>query len=59
MRYASNTPISGPVAITHKADVDFNGLQWSYDVGLMFPSSAAMNKIPTTLPHPIAQPRSR
>lgn len=52
--YASNCKISGPAKIATTADVDFNGLQWSYTVGLVFPQGADEATIPWRLP---GQPR--
>jgi hypothetical protein len=43
-RYASNVKISAPIAVNAQADVDFNGIQFSYTLGLMFPSQASMQE---------------
>ena len=40
--YASNCPISGPVSVGVSADVDFNGVQFSYQMGMMFPAEAVL-----------------
>jgi hypothetical protein len=41
-RFVSNVRISSPVAIDAKPDVDLNGVMFSYTVGLMYPSTAAV-----------------
>lgn len=56
MIFASNVKISSPLPITHKADVDFNGLQFNYVVGLMYPSTAALNNTMIVPPPISAQP---
>lgn len=43
MPYASNVRISTPISIAAQPDVDFNGFQFSYTVGIMFPAQAAIN----------------
>jgi hypothetical protein len=48
--YASNCKISGPADVAVSADVDFNGLQWSYVAGLVFPQGASVSTIPVQLP---------
>lgn len=49
--YASNAKISGPVRIGATPDVDFNGMMWSYTVGLMFPPQAAEMTVPQSRPN--------
>ena len=47
--YASNCPISGPVSVGVTPDVDFNGVQFSYQMGMMFPPEAVL-EVPMKLP---------
>lgn len=49
--YVANCKISGPRAVRATPDVDFNGLMWSYTIGLMFPPQAAQTSMPTALPN--------
>lgn len=49
--FVANCKISGPARTAAKADVDFNGLQWSYTIGLMFPPQAAAATVPVILPN--------
>ena len=58
MRFASNCQISTPIAISTRPDVDFNGLMFSYTVGLMFPAQASltMNQLPQPYPSTFNQP---
>lgn len=49
--FVANCKISGPAQTVAKADVDFNGLQWSYTIGLMFPPTAAAQTVPIILPN--------
>jgi hypothetical protein len=51
MAFASNCRISGPVRVASPAHVDFNGLQWSYTIGLMFPPQAATMTVPAVTPN--------
>lgn len=52
--YVANCKISGPVDLGVSADVDFNGMQWSYRYGLIFPRQAAAQNVPIILPAPAA-----
>lgn len=58
--YVANCKISGPRAIKATPHVDFNGLMWSYTVGLMFPPQAAQTSVPSQVPNSGAKyvPRS-
>jgi hypothetical protein len=49
--YVANCKISGPRRVQASPDVDFNGLMWSYTIGLMFPPTAADDTIPIQLPN--------
>lgn len=40
-RYAANCKISSPITVHAQPDIDFNGLMFSYTIGLMFPPQAA------------------
>lgn len=51
--FASNCPISGPKSVGVSAEVDFNGVQWSPEVGLMFPVQASL-ETPMRPPRPSA-----
>lgn len=51
MAYVANCKISGPRAVPAQAHVDFNGLQFSYVIGLMFPPTAVASRIPQSLPN--------
>ena len=51
MPYVANCPISSPIAVSTRPDVDFNGFMWSYTIGLMFPPQAAMTPM-VRLPSP-------
>jgi hypothetical protein len=53
-RYTSNVKISAPIAISTQADVDFNGIQFSYTVGLMFPPQASMQETVWQAPAAVA-----
>lgn len=49
MSYMSNTPISGPLYIPYAtADVDLNGIGWSYKYGMVF--NAPESEDPIRLP---------
>lgn len=49
--YVSNCPISVPLIVaTASADVDFNGVAFSYDIGVFFPTTTVLQ--PLTLPPP-------
>jgi hypothetical protein len=49
--YVSNCPISVPLHIaTASADVDFNGVMFSYDIGLFYPTTTVL--LPLKLPPP-------
>jgi hypothetical protein len=48
--YRANCKISGPAKVTATPDVDFNGLQWSYAVGLIFPPGSHELTVPVQLP---------
>ncbi|HEX4715877.1 MAG TPA: hypothetical protein VH164_13215 [Ktedonobacteraceae bacterium] len=54
MPFATTTKISGPIAISKRPDVDLGGLHFSYKVGLMYPSQAAVNTTAYVGPPPIA-----
>jgi hypothetical protein len=61
MRFAANCQISTPVAIAAKPDVDFNGMMFSYTVGLMYPAQAAiatnnMQSLRSPFPSTLTQP---
>jgi hypothetical protein len=53
-RFAANCKISGPTQVATPADVDFNGLQFSYTIGLMFPAQAAAERVPVLPPQAAA-----
>lgn len=46
--YVANTPISVPLHVnTARADVDLNGMKFSYDIGLFFtPHTVLQNLTP-------------
>lgn len=49
--YVSNCPISTPLHVaTAKPDVDFNGVMFSYDIGLFYQQNTVLQ--PLTLPPP-------
>ncbi len=49
--YVTNTPISTPLPITNKStDVDLNGFQFNYDIGMFFAN--AVIPVQLTLPPP-------
>lgn len=48
--YVANCKISGPAKVAVTSDVDFNGLQWNYVVGLVFPQGADAATVPVALP---------
>lgn len=54
MPFATTTRISSPIAITKRADVELGGLQFSYKVGLMFPTQAAINTTSYVGPPPLS-----
>ena len=59
MRFASNCQISTPIAIAAAPDVDFNGMMFSYVVGLMYPPQAEIKTQQTLrspFPSTLAQP---
>jgi hypothetical protein len=42
--YASNCPISRPAVISVPADVDLNGIGFSYSIGLFYPVSSDVDR---------------
>jgi hypothetical protein len=48
--FVANCKISGPAEVGARADVDFNGLQWNYTIGLMFPKDSSSQTFQMQLP---------
>ena len=48
--YVANCKISGPAEVSARAEVDLNGLQWNYTIGLMFPKDASTQTFQMQLP---------
>lgn len=51
--FASNTPISRPINNGWNADADLNGMLWSNDWGMFFPTADEL--IPISLPPNVAR----
>ena len=49
--YAANCPISRPLPVGVLPHADFNGLQFNYNIGMMYPPQAALQfsfRLPVT-----------